>query len=175
MVYSKSGNLFFIPVLIPIICAIGFFMVSKKSSLQTPLISSSTYFTNSLSEGKSFITATLSFPKKASSTKNKENLLAKIKTKTTTNTVKKSINESQNFNDNNIYTPVVFEETTESAKEVIYNIETQSGTVTQSYKLIRKSGTWIFIPQWMIVETKDSTSKKISKDSSLIKSLTEIQ
>ena len=175
LVYSKSGNLFFIPILIPVICAIGFFMLSKKSSLQAPLISSSTYFTNSFSERKSFITAALSFPKKASSTKKKENLLAKIKTKTTINTVQKSINESQNFNDNNIFTPVVFEETTDSAKEVIYNIETQSGTVTQSYKLIRKNGTWIFIPQWMIVETKDSTAKKISTDSSLIKRLTEIQ
>ena len=69
----------------------------------------------------------------------------------------------------------MFEEFIDSAKEVIYNIETQSGTVTQSYKLIQKNGTWIFIPQWMIVETKDSTAKKISFDSSLIKRLTEIQ
>lgn len=109
------------------------------------------------------------------STKNKENVLAKIKTTTTTNTVEKSINESQNIDDNNIFTPVVFDETIDSVKEVIYNIETQSGTVTQSYKLIRKNDTWIFIPQWMIVETKDSTSKKISTDSSLIKKVSTIQ
>jgi len=175
LVYSKSGNLFFIPILICFICAIGFFIIPKKSNLQPPLFSSSTYLTNPVSERKSFVTASLPFPKNKSSTKNKEISGVKIKTNITTNTVTKSINEAQNIDDNNIFMPVSFEETTDSAKEVIYNIETQSSTVTQSYKLIRKNGTLIFIPQWMIVETKDSTAKKISKDSSLIKRLTEIQ
>ncbi len=175
LVYSKSGNLFFITILICFICAIGFFIIPKKSTLQAPLFSSSTYLTNPVSERKSFVTASLPFPKNTSSTKNRAILGVKIKTNITTNTVTKSINEAQNIDDNNIFTPVSFEETIDSAKEVIYNIETQSSTVTQSYKLIQKNGTWIFILQWMIVETKDSTAKKISFDSSLIKRLTEIQ
>jgi len=175
LVYSKSGNLFFIPVLISIICAIGFFIIPKKFTLQEPTFSSSTYFKNPVSENKSFVTASLPFPKNTSSTKNRAISGVKIKTNITTNTVTKSINEAQNIDDNNVFTPVVFEETTDSAKEIIYNIETQSSTVTQSYKFIQKNGSWIFIPQWMIVETKDSTAKKISFDSSLIKRITEIQ
>ena len=174
LVYSKSGNLFFIPVLIPVICAIGFFMLSKKSSLQIPLSTSTINFLNHFTERKSFVTATLPSSQKITSTKKKDILAAKFKTNTS-NKVLKNIEEAQNIDANNIFTPVVFEETTDSAKEIIYNIETQSGTITQSYKLIRRNGAWIFIPQWMIVETKDSTSKKISTDSSLIKRLTEIQ
>lgn len=175
LVYSKSKDLFFLPVFILVTCAICFFSITKKSALQAPLLSSSTSFSYTFSERKSFVIEKLPSSKKMTSTKNKENVLAKIKTTTTTNTVEKSINESQNIDDNNIFTPVVFDETTDSVKEVIYNIETQSGTVTQSYKLIRKNDTWIFIPQWMIVETKDSTSKKISTDSSLIKKVSTIQ
>ena len=175
LVYIKSGNLFFILVLIPVICAISFLMIPKKTSFQIPLSTSTINFSNPFSERKSFVTAALPSSKKITSTENKENLVVKIKTNTTSNKVLKIITPEQNIADNNIFTPVVFEEFTDSTKEVIYNIETQSGTVTQSYKLILKNGTWIFIPQWMIVETKDSTSKKISKDSSLIKSLTEIQ
>lgn len=175
LIYSKSGNLFFILVLIPVICAISFLMIPKKSSFQIPLSTSTINFTNPFSERKSFLTATFPSSKKITSTKNKEILAVKIKTNTTSNKVLKIINPEQNIADNNIFTPVVFEEFIDSAKEVIYNIETQSGTVTQSYKLIQKNGTWIFIPQWMIVETKDSTAKKISFDSSLIKRLTEIQ
>lgn len=175
LVYSKSGNLFFILVLIPVICAISFLMIPKKTSFQIPLSTSTINFSNPFSERKSFVTAALPSSKKITSTKNKEILAVKIKTNNTSNKVLKIITLEQNIADNNIFTPVVFEEFIDSTKEVIYNIETQSGTITQSYKLIQKNGTWIFIPQWMIVETKDSTSKKISTDSSLFKKLSDIQ
>ena len=54
----------------------------------------------------------------------------------------------------NIYTPVSFNETFDSTKEVIYNVETKNKTITQSYKLVKKNGIWVFEPQWMIVETR---------------------
>ena len=174
LVYLKSGNLLFIPFLIPVICAIWFFVVPKKSTFKTPLSTSTINFINPFSEKKSFTTATLSSSKKTTSTKNKE-IFAKKFNQSKTKKVFKNIDEAENFDDNTIFTPVVFEESIDSTKEVIYNVETQSGTITQSYKLMRKNGIWVFIPQWMIVETKDSTSKKISKDSSLKEKLTEIQ
>lgn len=175
LVYSKSKDLFFLPVFIIVTCAICFFIISKKTALQEPLISSSTSFSNTFSERKSFVTTTLTSTKKTTSTIKKEIVTLKTKTGAVLNKALKSIIPEESIADNNIFTPVVFEETKDSAKEVIYNIETQSGTITQSYKLIRKNGTWVFIPQWMIVETKDSTSKKIITDSSLMKRLSEIR
>lgn len=61
------------------------------------------------------------------------------------------------INTNKIYTPVALNETADSSKEIIYNLETQNGKITQSYKLIQKNGKWIFEPLWMIVETKPKT------------------
>ncbi len=65
----------------------------------------------------------------------------------------------------NIYTPVSYKEIIDSTKEVIYNVETKNTTITQSYKMVKKKGTWVFEPQWMIVEKRPDSSKSILKDS----------
>ncbi len=64
-----------------------------------------------------------------------------------------------------IYTPVSYNEATDSAREVIYNVETKNKTITQSYKLIKKNGIWVFEPQWMIVETRPDSLQSQIKDS----------
>lgn len=63
----------------------------------------------------------------------------------------------------NFYTPVSYNETIDSTKEVIYNVETKNTTITQSYKLVKKNGIWLFEPLWMIVEKRpDSLQVKDS-------------
>ncbi len=78
-------------------------------------------------------------------------------------------------NPENIFIPVSLNEITDSIKEVIYNLETKNATITQSYKLIKKNGIWIFEPQWMVKVTNDSTSQKINNDSSLLFKFKEVQ
>lgn len=58
-----------------------------------------------------------------------------------------------------------FNETPDSTKELIYNEETQQGRVTQSYKLILVNGEWIMQPQWMILETKPDSTRRMISDS----------
>lgn len=65
----------------------------------------------------------------------------------------------------NIYTPVSFNENIDSTKEVIYNVETKNKTITQSYKLVKMNGIWVFEPQWMIVETRPDSLQLQMKDS----------
>ena len=65
----------------------------------------------------------------------------------------------------NIYTPIAYNETPDSAKEVIYNVETKNKTITQSYKLIKKKGLWVYEPQWMVVETRPDSLQLSIKDS----------
>ena len=63
----------------------------------------------------------------------------------------------QNSIDENMYKQVALNETIDSVKDIIYNIETQQGKLTQHYKLIQIKGKWVLQPQWMIVETKPTT------------------
>jgi beta-lactamase regulating signal transducer with metallopeptidase domain len=61
--------------------------------------------------------------------------------------------------------PIAYHETADSVKEFLYNIETQQGKMTQSYKLIQRNGRWILEPQWMIVERNiDSFSSQVNTD-----------
>ena len=65
----------------------------------------------------------------------------------------------------NMYTPVSYFENTDSAQEVIYNVETKNTTTTQAYRLVKKNGIWIFEPKWMIVETRPDSAHLQIKDS----------
>jgi beta-lactamase regulating signal transducer with metallopeptidase domain len=61
--------------------------------------------------------------------------------------------------------PIAYNETADSVKEFLYNVETQQGKMTQSYKLIQRNGRWILEPQWMIVERNaDSISSQVITD-----------
>jgi beta-lactamase regulating signal transducer with metallopeptidase domain len=60
--------------------------------------------------------------------------------------------------------PVTYNETVDSVKEFLYNVETQNGKMTQSYKLIQHNGRWILEPQWMIVEKNNDTAYKLNID-----------
>ncbi len=70
--------------------------------------------------------------------------------------------QSAEYIDNAIQ--VAFDETTDSVKEFLYNVETQQCKMTQSYKLIQHNGSWILEPQWMIVERNNDTLHKLNTD-----------
>ncbi len=60
--------------------------------------------------------------------------------------------------------PAGFNETPDSIKEFIYNIETPQGKMTQSFKLRLINGQWIMQPQWMVMQTRPD-SLRLSIDS----------
>lgn len=60
--------------------------------------------------------------------------------------------------------PVVYSDAADNIKEFLYNIETQQGKMTQSYKLIQRNGRWILEPQWMIVERNNDTAQRLQTD-----------
>jgi beta-lactamase regulating signal transducer with metallopeptidase domain len=94
--------------------------------------------------------------------KKEQSNFAKVKAKkvrTIDLTFKESAIEMENI------LPVSYNETADSVKEFLYNIETQQGKMTQSYKLIQRNGRWILEPQWMIVERNaDSISYPLNTD-----------
>jgi BlaR1 peptidase M56 len=59
---------------------------------------------------------------------------------------------------------VAFDETPDNIKEFLYNVETQQGKITQSYKLSLHNGSWVLDPQWMIVERNNDTLHKLNTD-----------
>ena len=63
------------------------------------------------------------------------------------------------------YIPVSLNEKADSTKEIIYFIENNKTTITQSYKVIRRNGILMFEPQWMVKVTKDTTLPVIKSDS----------
>ncbi len=71
--------------------------------------------------------------------------------------------------------PVRYDETADSVKEFLYNIETQNGKMTQSYKLIKRSNRWVLEPQWMIVERNNDTTLLKLKADSIFNSIDSIQ
>jgi beta-lactamase regulating signal transducer with metallopeptidase domain len=95
-------------------------------------------------------------------TEKKQNDLAKlVERKIKTNDI--TFNESAIIMEDIL--PVTYNETVDSVKEFLYNLETQNGKMTQSYKLIQRNGRWILEPQWMIVERNNDTAYKSNTDS----------
>jgi beta-lactamase regulating signal transducer with metallopeptidase domain len=70
--------------------------------------------------------------------------------------------------------PVAYNETADSVKEFLYNVETQQGKMTQSYKLIQRNGRWILEPQWMIVE-RNADSVSLSNTDTIFNKIDSIQ
>lgn len=60
--------------------------------------------------------------------------------------------------------PIAYYEIADSVKEFLYNVETQQGKMTQSYKLIQRNDRWILEPQWMIVERNNDTPIRYKND-----------
>jgi beta-lactamase regulating signal transducer with metallopeptidase domain len=54
----------------------------------------------------------------------------------------------------NIYQYASLIDTLDYIKQFIYNVETQNGTMTQSYKLSKVNGEWTLVPMWVIVHRK---------------------
>lgn len=53
----------------------------------------------------------------------------------------------------------------DSAKELLYNIETSQGKMTKSFKVYKINGKWVIQPQWIIVEKNmDSVSTTLKKE-----------
>ncbi len=118
--------------------------------------------------------------------KNKENKIISIKNlapkkaKVTTFNRKKNNKSSLNkpepvddyFLDKNLLTAVNFKEEPDSIKTFLYNIETQKGKMWQNYKLTKHNGKWHLQPQWMMVESYDTTLHKID---TLVNSIDSIQ
>ena len=95
------------------------------------------------------------------SRKKSNNNVAKIKEKKL-NISKFTFNKPDIFEEN-IY-PVSYNETADSVKEFLYNVETQQGKMTQSYKLIQRNGRWILEPKWMIVERNNDSAFRLIAD-----------
>ncbi len=57
-----------------------------------------------------------------------------------------------------------FKENPDSTREFIYKEETQHGKITQSYKLLLVNGEWIMLPQWMMLETRPDSTRRILTD-----------
>ncbi len=74
--------------------------------------------------------------------------------------------EDELMGNENIYRQASMNAMPDSAKEIIYNVETQHGKVTQSYKLLMIKGKWVLQPQWMLVETNSDSSLNKKKDTS---------
>lgn len=64
-------------------------------------------------------------------------------------------------NTNPIAIPAGFSETAtaDSVKEFIYDVETQEGKVTQSFKLTLVKGQWVMQPQWMLLQVKGDSCR----------------
>ncbi len=70
-----------------------------------------------------------------------------------------------NTEPNNLYKYASLVDTLQNIKEFIYNVETQNGSMIQSYKLIQIKGEWVLIPLWMLVDRKLDSLQKLQIDS----------
>jgi beta-lactamase regulating signal transducer with metallopeptidase domain len=162
----KKLNAYFLSMLFILLTAVTtFVMVSKKPLAIKSFAQAYSLPLRDNFQNKSSIKIT-SFSKEIVTFK--EN---KKKTNSTLNKENKKSLSPNNFSDyldiesESMYTPVVYNELTDSTREVIYNVETKNKTITQSYKLVKKNGVWVFKPQWMIVETRPDSLQSQIKDS----------
>ena len=159
MNFKKGNQLIFGYLLIPLlILMFVIFIPSKNKFLQNTKIKNSVTNTREIPkyfEAKSHITSTIAVSKNI--TENKVYPNKKIN-----NISLEGLTTEEEFIENdNTYRQASMNETPDSIKEIIYNVETQQGKLTQSYKLIMLNGKWILQPQWMLVETNaDSSSNK---------------
>ncbi len=108
--------------------------------------------------------ATTTFAKALST----EKLLKQKKIASSKSVAKQSIKpvlDEEKINiDQSIARWAVMNDVADSIKEFTYNIETQSGKITQSYTLKLVKGKWIIQPQWMIEETNADSSTRHAYD-----------
>ncbi len=107
-------------------------------------------------------------------------LKKKAKKKVNTILKEKNVIEDAISSSENSYTyvdnamPITLNETP-NVKEFLYNVETQQGKMTQSYKLIQRNGSWILEPQWMIVERNNDTTNKLNNIDTIFNKIDSIQ
>ena len=146
----------------PLLTFIGLIMVSKSFNKITLPKDVAILTTNEFTYNRNILNDVIDISKKenkiVATTLNKINTTKKIIVQNLSPTV---VQASQN----EFCIPVVLNDMVDSSKDIIYKLETQNGNLTQSYKMIKKNGIWIFEPQWMIVETKGDSILFKNKDS----------
>lgn len=175
LTFKRPNYFFLLPLLFLLTGLISFLMVVKTSlPAKTSSQISFLHFKESFLKNKNFATSV----KEIKTIVSRDNNYAEV-IETKPSTVKILYKTTPVYpkieNPENIFIPVSLNETTDSIKEVIYNLETKNATITQSYKLIKKNGIWVFEPQWMVKVTNDSAYQKINNDSSLLFQLKEVQ
>ncbi len=172
---KKLNYFFLLPVLFLLTGFISFLMVAKTSlPANTSSQISFLPLKRSLLKNKIF---TVSVKEIETIVSIKNNYAGIIKTKpyAAKALIKKPSEFPKVENPENNFMPVSLNETTDSSKEVIYSVETKNATITQSYKLIKENGIWVFEPQWMVKVTNESASQKIKNDSSVLFKIKEVQ
>lgn len=155
--------------------SICFFMLAKTSSTNTLFTNAPTNAFEELYQKNKIITLPLYEEEMSVSKKNKYLSVRKAKRNIAKDLTKTSVLDFAKDENQTSYIPVSLQETTDSSKEVIYYIEGNKTTITQSYKVIRRNGILVFEPQWMIKVTRDSTSPKMKIDSTVLIQIKEIQ
>ena len=159
-----------------IFLSIAFFLIAnaiilplfnKKESASTEINFISTYAIKKSTENS--IRRTIHFSNDKKETVIAKNKINKKKTNAPTPSPENEISTFDNADFNRI--PVSYNLTPDSTKEFIYNEETQNGNIIQSFKLVLIKGKWIMQPQWMILETKPDSSRKIFTDTLLHKNI----
>jgi beta-lactamase regulating signal transducer with metallopeptidase domain len=149
----------FIPILL---LATTLFLQNKKTSIIVTKQYSKALVTNVYKPEK--LNQHLDATKKLSDivAKKKDKVALKVDKILNENKIINDAFQSAEYIDNAMQ--VAFDETEDSVKEFLYNVETQQGKMTQSYKLIQRNGSWILEPQWMIVERNTDTLNKLNTD-----------
>ena len=164
MTFKTGNQLIFGYLLIPLlILMFVIFIPSKNKFLQNTKIKNS--ITNSQEIPKDFeVKETI----KSTATENKNIAGEKIyRNKKINNISSERIFTEEEFIENdNTFRQASMNDAPDSIKEIIYNVETQHGKLTQSYKLIMINGKWILQPQWMLLETNTDSSSDKKADTS---------
>ncbi len=172
--FKKSNYSFLLAIIILLTGTISFLMVGKTSIESSSTVQVLTDGFNDEYQ-KNAINVTPIFNEIASSNEIKKPRRTKSKQRVAILTAKVTVQEIKGGNNEFLYTPVTLKETADSTKEVIYYLEDNKTTITQSYKVISRNGTLIYEPQWMIKVTKDTTLPKIKIDSAVLNQLIDIQ
>ena len=159
---GNSGIFCYLPILFLIAISV-LFIPAKDNVLNNTAISNSV--TNALETPKYFeVKETI----KSKAKENKNIAGEKIYRNKKINIIipERTFIEDELTENENIYRQASMNETPDSIREIIYNVETQHGKLTQSYKLIMIKGKWILQPQWMLVETNTDSSSDKKADTS---------
>ena len=172
--FKKCNHAFLVALVFLLIGSISFLMVGKTSFKAQSTIKALPIAFSEPYQKNTIITSPINY-KIVEINENKIPRFRKVK-RMADNLVTKEATVNINTDGNELsYVPASLKESADSAKEIIYYVENNKTTITQSYKVIRRNGILIFEPQWMIKVTKDTTSPIIKIDSTVLIQRKEIQ